>query len=380
MSALYPYRIARCLLLLMTILAMTGCAAGYYWQAGTGQLRVSNGKQSVEALLEAGEISQAERERLLTSQRALSFAHGTLLLPDNGSYRDYYDTGANYVVWNVFAAPEFSLEPRKWCFPITGCISYRGYFKQEGAVDYAAKLAENGDDIFVGGVTAYSTLGRLRDPLLNTMLPMSEIEFVGLLFHELAHQRLYVKDDSAFNEGFATAVEREGERRWRQIYPQAMDVEQNFSDEQKQQVLDLLRATRDQLRSVYSSALMEADKRSAKAAVFDQLAQDYERLSDEWQRQGLSGRPYSGLFGEGLNNASMSAIATYDNYVPAFDVLLRQCAYAIECFYSHAEELAAMDKSQRDEQMRALVIQSQQPFPDAPGSEINDRSSMSSRE
>ena len=332
--------------------ALNSCAIGYYWQAGIGQLKISRGKAPVDEILSGGGLSEPEQQRLILSQEALAFAHEVLLLPDNGSYSTYYDTGGRYVVWNVFAAPECSLEPRKWCFPITGCISYRGYFSEDAARKYAAKLAAAGDDVYVGGVTAYSTLGRLRDPLLNTMLSMSSDSLVGLLFHELAHQRLYVQDDSAFNEGFATAVEEEGLRRWRARSGQQPG--RSLADEQRFEVLSLLQDARMRLSEVYGSVAPPDAKRAVKKQVLDDVAESYVQLAGGWEAQGLRARPYASLIEGGLNNASLSAIATYDNYVPAFRELLRERGAGLECFYARAEEIGSLDAAARQARMRQL--------------------------
>lgn len=323
-----------------------------------GQLRIANGKQPVAELLEGDSLAMLERERLLVSQEALAFAHQSLLLPDNGSYRHYFDTGQPYVVWNVVAAPEFSLQPRTWCFPITGCIAYRGYFKQEAAEKYADKLADRGEDVFVGGVTAYSTLGRFRDPVLNTMLPQSETDFVGLIFHELAHQKLYVKDDSAFNEGFATAVEQEGVRRW--LRAQGVeDMPRNYGEAQREQVMDLLRAGRSRLTEAYAADVTDADKRNAKATILGDLVAGYDALVQEWEEAGLTGRPYGGLFSLELNNAVLSAVATYQNYVPAFAVLLADCNDNLACFYDAATELGNREPPDRGVEIGRLLQRSQ---------------------
>ncbi|MGI9308018.1 MAG: aminopeptidase [Gammaproteobacteria bacterium] len=344
------------LLALLVVMQLSGCAAGYYWQAAMGQMRLSNGKQSVTSLLAGDTLSADEIERLEISQQALDFGHEVMLLPDNGSYRSYYDTGQPYVVWNVFAAPEFSLSPRNWCFPITGCIAYKGYFSEESARKYAAKLAAEGGDVHVGGVTAYSTLGRLHDPILNTMLKLPEASFVGLLFHELSHQLLYVKDDSAFNEGFATAVEQEGMRRWQASRAAPAYLPRLYTNVQRGQAVDLLRKVRADLEVLYATSLPDAEKREAKALVLAGLQESYRQLANEWAAAGLRGRPYGGLMSMELNNAVLSATATYDDYVPAFELLLKQCAADLECFYERAQQLAELPAEERGMQMEQLLL------------------------
>jgi predicted aminopeptidase len=348
-------RAARYFILPLLLAQLTGCAVGYYWQAGTGQMRIVRGQEAVEKLLDEAELTADERRRLEISQEALTFAHEEMLLPDNGSYRKYYDTGQPYVVWNVFAAPEFSLDPQTWCFPVAGCIAYRGYFKEANAHKYADKLGAKGTDVFVGGVTAYSTLGRLKDPLLNTMLAMAEEDFIGLLFHELAHQLLYIKDDSAFNEGFATVVEREGMRRWQAGRNELVQSQPRSTSGQRLLVLELLRDVRGRLTALYAADLDDAAKRAEKARILTGMGAEYQDLVTAWQAEGLDGRPYSAMFAKGFNNASLSAIATYDDYVPAFEVVLRNCAYDIECFYSRAGAIGALAPEQRSAKMQDLL-------------------------
>jgi predicted aminopeptidase len=340
---------------LILLLQLSGCAAGYYWQAAMGQMRISTGKQSVTALLAGNSLPPDESARLRLSQQALDFGHDVLLLPDNGSYRSYYDTGRPFVVWNVFAAPEFSLTPQTWCFPVTGCIAYKGYFREASAQKYGEQLAAKGADVHVGGITAYSTLGRFHDPILNTMLRLPEAGFVGLLFHELSHQLLYIKNDSAFNEGFATAVQQEGMRRWLASRAEPDDSARSYTSAQRLQVVELLRVTREQLEVLYASDQPETRLRAAKAEIFAGLKVAYQRLADEWEAAGLRGRPYGGLLTVELNNAVLSATATYDDYVPAFEVMLADCADDLECFYARAREVADLQAEERGGQMQLLL-------------------------
>lgn len=349
-------RIARTVLCLFVLaLQLAGCSAGYYWQAAVGQMRLVGGRQPVDELLAQSDLSPTLRERLILSQEALSFAHQELKLPDNGSYTTYYDTGHSYIVWNVFAAPEFSLQPQTWCFPIAGCIAYRGYFNPDKANKYAAKLATKSNDVYVGGITAYSTLGRFKDPVLNTMVSMPSLEFTGLLFHELAHQRLYIKDDSAFNEGFASVVEQIGVARWRGHRGLPADsIKTQAFVLQRQQVMELFAATRVQLEALYLRDVPDIDKRPAKAAILTALGDAYFHLLAQWQDAGWRARPYEALMLQGINNASLGAIATYTNYVPAFQALYHECNESLDCFYRHCEQLGALDVAPREAALRTL--------------------------
>ncbi|MGI9289755.1 MAG: aminopeptidase [Gammaproteobacteria bacterium] len=338
--------------MLILCLQLAGCSPAYYWQAASGQLSIINGRDDIDELLEEATLEPDLRARLELALQALEFAHNELDLPDNGSYRSYYDTGRDYVVWNVFAAPEFSLDPVSWCFPVAGCVTYKGYFAEQGAQKYAAKLAAKGNDVFVAGVPAYSTLGRFKDPVLNTMLTMPEAAFVGLLFHELSHQQLYVKDDTAFNEGYAEAVEYIGLQRWEAVT--GMQSDQRF-ERQLEDVRALLLTTRSGLQALYADSTDTESMRAAKAAMLAEARENYREMVSNWQAQGLSYRPYQSMVTSGLNNASLSAIATYADYRPAFLQLYNECATDLQCFYARAEELADLAPELREQQLEKLL-------------------------
>ncbi len=207
-------KVLRVTVMLLSATQVAGCGIGYYWQAAAGHLKLMRERRPLPEVIADPATGPEIRRKLEIAREVVGYAHRVLLLPDNGSYRSYVEIDREYVVWNVFAAPEFSFEPRTWCFPVAGCVSYRGYFDASRARDYAERLSRQGDDVFVGGVTAYSTLGRFDDPLLSTIIELPSYQIAGLIFHELAHQRVYVKGDSQFNEGFASFVEREGLHRW----------------------------------------------------------------------------------------------------------------------------------------------------------------------
>jgi predicted aminopeptidase len=345
--------------LFVLTLQLAGCSAGYYWQAASGQMQMVKGREPVEKLLAQPDLPPKLEDRLALSQAVLQFAHQELKLPDNGSYTSYYDTGNPYIVWNVFAAPEFSLQPQTWCFMVAGCVSYRGYFDPDKANNYAAKLAADGSDVYVGGVAAYSTLGRFKDPLLNTMLGLSDSEFIGLLFHELAHQLLYIKDDSAFNEGFATAVEQIGVARWRNEHYLPIDpADSQMRALQRQQVSELFAETRQRLEALYTEDIADKQKRPAKAAILTALGDAYFELVAQWQTAGWQSRPYEMLILQGLNNASLGALATYADYVPAFRQVYLNCAESLECFYAQSEQLGALDADEREAALQSLLLSS----------------------
>jgi predicted aminopeptidase len=334
------------------IIQLPGCGFGYYWQATRGHLELMDSRRPVGEVIADSAVPDSLREKLSNTMAVLEFAHDDLGLPDNGSYTFYADTGRNYVVWNVFAAGEFSLAPRGWCFLVIGCISYRGYFDEAQARDFAAGLAEQGDDIFVGGVTAYSTLGRFADPLLNTMMDLTEPHVAALIFHELAHQQVYIKDDSMFNEGFASFVEREGLFRWLQATGTPDDVCAYIEQlGRRAQVRDLLQQARTELADLYVTEQELSAKRRAKQAVFRELDRKYQALRQTW-----SGPPYfDGWFRGELNNARLVALSVYDDYVPAFAELLRRDENDLRAFYAHAAQLGASPANDRQQAINLLL-------------------------
>jgi predicted aminopeptidase len=340
------------------VVVLPACSVTYPLQAARGQLSLVNNREPVAELLAAAELVPAIRPRLEASRAILDFAHVVLLLPDNGSYRFYTDTGKPYVVWNVFAAPEFSLNPQRWCFPVAGCVAYRGYFAEAEARKFAARMSAAGYDVYVGGVRAYSTLGKFKDPLLNTMMSMSDAEFAGLIFHELAHQKLYVKDDSAFNESFATAVEEAGLSRWYADHAQELP-DRSAYERRRREVIDMLKAARGELRRLYSKELPPDIKRANKQQILDDLPNRYAKLERRWRAELKPGakyrRPYARCVAQGLNNASLSAVATYTDYVAAFERLLQAaCADDLECFYTAARELGEMPADKRKARLEQL--------------------------
>ncbi|MBT8131001.1 MAG: aminopeptidase, partial [Gammaproteobacteria bacterium] len=302
----------RSALLILVICVATlssGCMrAGYYLQSARGQLDLMSRRVDIEKLIEKPETPDDLREQLRLVQQIREFASDELGLPDNRSYRSYADLERPYAVWNVFAAEEFSVQPETWCFPIVGCVAYRGYFKESSAWDYADKLAADGFDVHVAGIAAYSTLGQVADPVLNTMLAGDELYLAGLIFHELSHQLFYVQDESVFNESFAMLVEEEGVRRWLA----QQDNEQAWAGwmtrrERVEQFSELVIGTRDELAALYQQDLPDELKRSEKNRIILQLRAAHEQLQQAWG--GYSG--YERWFAGPLNNAQLSSVATY---------------------------------------------------------------------
>lgn len=340
------------LLVLLSLLLAACSTVTFYGQAITGQLQLLTQRQAISQLIANPATDDKLRQRLQAVEEMRAFASGELGLPDNPSYKTYVDLKRPYVVWNIFAAPEFSLKPRRWCYPVAGCVSYRGYFSEKNAQAYAARLQLEGFDTEVAGISAYSTLGWFNDPLLSTMLNRSNIQLAGTLFHELAHQRLYVRNDTRFNESFAVAVELEGVQRWLR----SRGNEHQYNDylqslERKYQFIALVQKTRAKLETLYASDHPNGEKRAQKTAVFLQLKKDYRLLKKSWSNY----RGYDAWFDRKLTNASLVPISSYYDYVPAFQTLLRREQNNLERFYRSASNLSKLSRDDRRTALRQLT-------------------------
>jgi predicted aminopeptidase len=323
---------ARLILLVLASLALSGC---YYAQAAKGQWELTRKREPIDDVIAREDTPPELAARLKLLQEARRFSIAELGLPDNDSYRTYADIEREFVVWNVFATPEFSLEPKSSCFPIAGCVSYRGYFRKEDARQEAERLAAQGFDVALGGVAAYSTLGKLRDPVLSSMMQWDDVQLVAVLFHELAHQVLYVKGDTGFNESFATAVEEFGVQRWLTHRGSEHEyVEYARRRELSHEINTMVDATRQELEDLYASTLEAERKREQKKAL---LAALQDRVADHLERAGRDPSPWRN--GE-LNNARLVPLTLYEGRLPEFRELFRACDQEFECFYSAARELA----------------------------------------
>lgn len=340
-------------MLLLLLLPLAGCSTvGYYAQAVSGHLGLMAAREPIDEVIADPATPAAVRERLELAQAARRFAVDELGLPDNGSYTSYVQLDRPAVVYNVFAAPAYSLEPKRWCFPVAGCVVYRGYFARADAERSAARLEAEGWDTWVGGASAYSTLGRFEDPVLSSMLYRDDARLAGLLFHELAHQRLYIKDDSAFNEAFATAVEEEGVRRWLLATDRAADLAAWRESRRRAEAFQFLLArTRGRLQVLYASGAGEPEMRAGKAAAFARLETEYRALKDSWD--GWTG--FDRWFEAPLNNARLIPSATYRALVPAFRILLLEADGDLEAFYAEAERLGELPQAEREAEMRRLL-------------------------
>jgi len=324
---------------------LSGCGTPYLMQAAGGEWHVLHERVPIDTVLADPHTPPAVREHLERERAAREFASRELGLPDNDSYRSYADIGRPYVVWNVVAAPEFSVAPKHWCFPVAGCVAYRGYFHEQSARDFALGLESQGFDVAVDGVPAYSTLGKFADPVLSSMLRYGDDDLAATIFHELAHQLLYVRDDSEFNEAFATTVEYVGLERW--LTQQGATARmQAFRDEQQREraLVSLLAATRGRLEQLYASPLPRDEMVVKKAEVFAQLTRDIRALE---RRQGVTYPLYEEWIAAGLNNARLASVATYFDCVPGFMRLLHEQDDDLPRFYAAARKLAEQPRSER---------------------------------
>lgn len=320
--------------LLLGCAALSGCETGYVLQAARGQAGVLAARRPMDRVIADPRTEPQLRERLVLLRDARDFASRELGLPDNRSYRSFASLPREFVVWNVIAAPEFSTKPREWCFPVAGCVSYRGYFHESAAQRYAQRLRQRGDDVLVAGVPAYSTLGHFADPLLSTMLRYDDVYVAGTIFHELAHQLLYVKDDPSFNESFASTVEQAGLQRWLAARGRSDELQAWRNARQRerwqQQRIDAARAD---LARLYASGAPAQQMRALKRARFEQLAQEL--------------RGAAAASGRVLNNADLAISATYWICVPQLEAELAAVGGDLPRFYERARALARLSRSER---------------------------------
>jgi len=346
------------------LLSSNGCAVGYYTRTVWGGAKILAQRQPIDRLIRNPQTPDELRQSLQYIQKARDFASHELGLPDNKSYRKYSavrKAGASspYVVWNVVAAPEFSVEPVHWCFPIAGCVPYRGDFSEKRAHRFGADLSKQGYDLDLYGVRAYSTLGRFADPVLSTFLDGSNLtEVAGYLFHELAHQVAYVKGDTTFNESFATLVEEEGLRRWLESRGEDDMIERYLTQQVHDgEFLALVLAYREKLSACYIQDRPDAWKRSEKARLIHQLEQDYETLKEDWSGD----RRWDNWFDGEVNNADFALTASYHDLVPAFRRLLEELGDDLPAFQREVARIAALDEKERTQLLRGSTSRSRNP-------------------
>jgi predicted aminopeptidase len=332
--------------LLLALSTASGCAGpGYYAQAVSGHWRLMRDRTAIDELLADPETDSRRAEQLRSAQKILLFAESQLHLPAGESYEDFVETRREAVVWNVVAAPEFSLSPRKWCFVVAGCVPYRGYFNQDKAVHFARKLQRKGLDSSVSSAVAYSTLGWFSDPLLDTMLRRTEWQLAATLFHELAHRKLYVQGDTNFNEAYARQVEWIGVDAWLQEHNNTDDRAQwEAASRAAGDFQKLLADTRGKLEKLYASGITAEEMRPRKQETFDAMRNAYEALRNQhWNGQDF----FLSWFNQPLNNARIALAKSYEGGHCAFSRLFDEAARNPEQFHIMAAKIAARDKDQR---------------------------------
>jgi len=347
--------VATVLLAAGTVCLTSGCSTiGYYAQSVSGHVALMHAARPVAEWEQSPETPPALRERLALSQRIRDYASSELKLPDNGSYRRYADLHRAAAVWNVVAAPDLSLSLKTWCFVIVGCVGYRGYYEQAAAEREAALLREQGDEVSVYGVPAYSTLGWMNwaggDPLLSTFIRYPEGELARLIFHELAHQVAYANGDTTFNESFAVTVERIGGERWLATHasPEAREEYTRY-ESRRRDFRELTLRYRGELDALYKGGDNSAIKRLKKEEIMTRLRLDYAQLKAErWS--GFSG--YDNWFAN-ANNASFGVLAAYNELVPQFERLFEREGRDFGRFYAEVRRLAALPADERHQALAA---------------------------
>ena len=361
---------------LLAALAMSGCQnLSYYGQAIKCQYGIMAHRQSLEQLLADPQTPAPLKAKLQLVHRLRACAQKDLQLPVDGHYRKYVDVHRPFVVWNVEAAPEFSLAPKTWWYPLVGSLVYRGYFSERGAREYAARVQRQGYDVHVGGVTAYSTLGWFKDPILNTFVFDPEPDLAETLFHELGHQRVFASGDTDFNEAFATAVGQEGARRWLRTKGDTAACEKyQAALRRTQQFATLVMATRERLSALYEDERTVEGKikaakkkrpvppeqlRGEKQRLISRLKQEYAQLKAQWG----GSTEYDEWFAGPINNAQLNSVAAYYDLVPGFERLLEQNGGDLGKFYAAADRLAREPKAERQRRLRTLAGSRDAPVP-----------------
>ena len=351
-------RLANIFSLTAGLLVVAGCSQlGYYAHCTQGHLALLSGRTPINKLLSDPETPAELAEQLRNFSRIRDFATIELKLPDNGSYRSYCDLQRPFATWNVVAAKEFDLQPLRWCFPVAGCLPYQGFFERQRAESFAAKLKEQGYDTYLYGVAGYSTLGWFDDPVLNTFLNRSPADQAGIVFHELAHQQLFLQNDPDFSEGFATAVEQLGIEHWlarngsledSEAYRHQRRLEKEFTQ--------LLGNLRQQLTDLYNQPLCSDCKRQKKARLLVAFLADYDR----WKTDRGNNPGYDAWVREQLNNAKLASVNTYHHRAASFRILFARQGNDFKRFYQAAKEISELPEEKRTERLQSLE---QRPHP-----------------
>jgi predicted aminopeptidase len=343
--------------LIVSVTTLQGCSSIlYYQQAIGGQYEILNRRVEIETLINNEDTPEKLKNKLKIVLQVRAFSKQNMAMSVDSNYSQYSDLQRDYVVWNVSASPELSLSSHQWCYPIVGCQSYRGYFHQDMAEEEASELQQQGYDTWVGGVSAYSTLGWFEDPVLNTFIFRNDADLAALLIHELSHQILYIKGDTAFNESFATAVEIEGLKRWlKKVKQEELLTAYQKKREEKAFFIETVSATTTKLKTLYDSALSDNDKKNQKEQIISTLKDSYKKAVTEKSLQGY----YAHWFDE-VNNAKLAAISNYYNYVPAFSAMIADANGDMAIFYMQAKALGEKDKKIRDKLLNEYLLQNKQ--------------------
>jgi predicted aminopeptidase len=357
-------------LLLLIVAGVSGChTLGFYGQAIKGQYEIFSSEQKIEKLLQDTAATEELRQRLQLVQQLRIFAKTDLKLPIDNHYLKYADLHRPFVVWNVEAAPEFSMQPKTWWYPFLGSLEYRGYFSKRGATNYANYLKRKGLDASVGGVEAYSTLGWFKDPVLNTFIFEPDADLAEIIFHELGHQRVFARGDTDFNEAFATTVGQEGARRWLKSCRGASSLEGYQSHlRRNDQFVHLVMKIRARLEALYGDIRDEEGKiqatrknknvpseqlRREKNEILKEMKEEYARLKRSWDGD----TEYDGWFVREVNNAHLNSVAAYYDLVPAFEHLLAMNGSDLERFYDAADRLSKGSDKERRATLKALAYE-----------------------
>lgn len=337
----------------ISVTLIQGCSsAAYYKQAIGGQYEILSRRIEITDLINNEDTSVDLKKKLELVLQIRAFSKKEMAMNVGENYSQYSDTQRDYVVWNVSASPSLSLTPYQWCYPIVGCQSYRGYFHQKMAIEEASNLQQQGYDTWVGGVSAYSTLGWFEDPVLNTFIFRSDADLAALLIHELSHQILYIKDDTAFNESFATAVEIEGLKRWlKKVKQEELLIDYQQKREEKAFFIETVSATTEKLKALYESELSDDDKTIKKEQIISTLRNSYKKAITDKSLRGY----YTQWFNK-INNAKLASISNYYTYVPAFSVMIADANGDMTTFYQQAKALSEMDKKTRTKTLEALLL------------------------
>ncbi len=351
--SLKPIHVRISLILVMAA-TFAGCEpVRYYSQAIQGQVTLIANRKPISKILSQPHTPLRLKNRLKRVREIRNFAQNQLFLPAGSNYQDYVELGRTYAVWTISAAPEFSLTPKTWCYPLVGCLAYRSYFSEKDTHRYAAGLKKGGYDVYVRGTAAYSTLGWFDDPVLSSFVDYTDADLAALIFHELAHRVLFIAGDTTFNEGFATAVEQEGMRRW-MIKRQTPEAYSDYIKRYNRylQFVKLVMRYRKELEAVYTRKLSPKDMRKIKALTIEHLRKAYQKLKKEWD--GYAG--YDNWFNRPVNNAQINTVSTYHELVPGFLHLLQTTNENLQRFYRRCKQLAQEPMAERNHRLKNQTL------------------------